>query len=130
MRDKRRKKRCALAGGSPTRGAADKSTGGRFLSAPSIPQDARQFKTHAPPRDGGLIDALERARAAYWTARDRRDYSQADAHAGHYRALLRRAFYGPSLDAWLRHFNRVMLEQERRLDALERGEVLGQGGGR
>ena len=91
------------------------------------PQHKSQFDTDAPPRDTAIVDALERARAAYWSARDRHEYSQADAHAQHYRAILRRAYLGAALDNRLRHLERVMLEQEARLDALERGEVLGEG---
>ena len=122
----------------PGRGVTDhgrtngQTDAGAFLSTSILPQDARQNKTqtdqaHAPPRDTALIAALERARCDYWQAWDRHEYSQADAHAAHYRALLRRAYLGAGLDNRLRQIERVMLEQDARLDALELGEVLGEG---
>jgi len=112
-------------------GATDTSTGG-FMSETSISQidPARQ----APPATAALTAALERARAAYWSACDRHEYSEADAHAAHYRAILRRAYLGAGLDALLTRLERehgatlqVMLEQEARIDALERSMGLGRG---
>ena len=103
------------------------------MSAPSIPLGVRLCQASAPPRDRGLLDTLERARAGYWLAMDRHDPSAADAHAAHYRAALRRAYLGPSLDALTRRLEResaalcqAMLEQEARIATLER-ELLGEG---
>ena len=94
------------------------------------PQHKSQFDTDAPPRDTAIVDALERARAAYWSARDRHEYSQADAHAQHYRAILRRAYLGAGLDNRLRQIERVTLEHNARLDALELRRRPGRGGAR
>ena len=99
----------------------------------SIPRNVMTCQP-VPPRDRGLLDTLERARAGYWLAVDRHDPSAADAHAAHYRAALRRAYLGPSLDALTRRLEResaalcqAMLEQEARIATLER-ELLGEGG--
>jgi len=103
-------------GAIPRDGANGQTDAGAFLSAPIVPHTSPLFKSQSDGDDLGA--ALEHTRGAYWRAADVHDWPQADYHAAQYRRLFKGASMR-ELQARLEALERVLLEQERRLDALE-----------
>ena len=115
---KRHKQERAQTGGETGLGARDTNTGSGLMSNPIIGANSPLCQVSIP-RDTALGDALERARCDYWQAWDRHEFTQADAHAAHYRALLKRAIYGAGVDARLARIEQKTEKARCEMDALE-----------